>query len=400
MSDTSPSPERVHGSAEQFPGRPLRVAGWTIRPNLVMAPLAGLTDPYFRAVIRRLGGCGLIVTEMVSSEALTRGHDRELRKMRLRHDESPLSVQLIGGNADRMATAAAMAEDAGADFVDVNMGCPVRKVVKGNAGAALMRDAGVARQLLTKMKKAIRVPLTVKIRAGWKHEEGSALEMARLAEDCGAAAIAVHPRSRAQAFRGTADWNVIAQVRAGVSIPVIGNGDVRTVEDADRMEKETGCHGVMIGRGALLNPFIFNQIVDHRSRGTYRWLEPAEIRGIILEQFHAILAGEDEKNAMHKMRTFAGWYSRGVPGGAELRRRINHIRDPKAFIEAVEATLSGGDLDLDPRRGPAYNVEKGLRVDPDTREIASRKVRAQCAGHMQRRSSGHVQPPVDSSRSG
>lgn len=367
MSGKPPAGEKVHGSAEQFPGSPLRVAHWTIRPNLVMAPLAGLTDPYFRAVIRGLGGCGLIVTEMVSSEALTRGHDRELRKMRLRRDESPLSVQLIGGNPDRMAAAAAMAEDAGADFVDVNMGCPVRKVVKGNAGAALMRDTDVARRLLTKMKKAIKVPLTVKIRAGWKQDERSAPEMARLAEDCGAAAIAIHPRSRAQAFRGSADWNVITQVRERVSIPVIGNGDVRTVADADRMEQETGCHGVMIGRGALLNPFIFNQIIDQRSRGAYRWLEPAEIRNIILEQFHAILNGEDEKNAMHKMRTFAGWYSRGVPGGAELRRRINHIRDPGSFIQAVESTLQGGELDLDPRGGASYNVEKGRRVAPDTR---------------------------------
>jgi len=373
VNDTSPAPEKVHGSEEQFPGPPLEVGGWTIRPNLVMAPLAGLTDPYFRAVIRRLGGCGLIVTEMVSSEALTRGHGSELRKMRLRHDESPLSVQLIGGNPARMGDAAAMAEDAGADFVDVNMGCPVRKVVKGNAGAALMRDPGRARELLTKMKKSISIPLTVKIRAGWKNGEGSAVEMARLAEDCGAAAVAVHPRSRAQAFRGAADWSVISEVRAGVTIPVIGNGDVRTVEDANRMEKETGCHGVMIGRGALLNPFIFNQIVDQRSHGAYRWLEPAEIRKIILEQFHAILAGEDEKNSMHKMRTFAGWYSRGVPGGAELRRRINHIRDPRAFIETVETTLRGGDLNLDPREGASYNVLKGLRVDPDTGKTNNRE---------------------------
>ncbi|NIV22007.1 MAG: tRNA dihydrouridine synthase DusB, partial [Gammaproteobacteria bacterium] len=322
---------RTFGTAEQFPGRPLKVADWEIRPNLVMAPLAGLTDPYFRGVVRDLGACGLIVTEMISSEALTRGQDKELRKMKLRQNESPLSIQLIGGNPQRMAEAAAMAEAAGADFVDVNMGCPVRKVVKGNAGAALMRDADRAEDLLTRMKKAIKVPLTVKIRAGWKHEERSAGAMARLAEACGAAAIAVHPRSRAQGFRGGADWSVIREVRESVQIPVIGNGDVRTVEDADRMEAETGCDGVMIGRGALLNPFIFNQIVSQRSRGAYRWLTPVEIRDLILKQFHAILQGEEPKNAMHKMRTFAGWYSRGVPGGAELRRRINHIKDPQEF---------------------------------------------------------------------
>ena len=361
---------RVHGDPGQFPGRPLCVGDWTIRPNLVMAPLAGLTDPYFRAVIRDLGGCGLIVTEMVSSEALTRGHDKELRKMKLRRGESPLAIQLIGGNPQRMADAAVMAEEAGADFVDVNMGCPVRKVVKGKAGAALMRDPETARDLLTRMKKAISVPLTVKIRAGWKDSERSAADMAQMAEDCGASAIAVHPRSRSQAFRGEADWSVIREVRERVTVPVIGNGDVRTVEDADRMERETGCDGVMIGRGALLNPFIFNQIVSQRHQGAYRWLQPQEILRIILDQFHAILEGEDEKNAMHKMRTFAGWYSRGIPGGAELRRRINAIQDPQAFIAAVEATLTGGDIDLDPRHGPSYNPLKGRR-GPDRKQQRS-----------------------------
>ena len=343
MSDAQPVPESW------------TLAGREIHPNLVMAPLAGLTDPYFRAVIRKLGGCGLIVTEMVSSEALTRGSRKILRLLKLRTDESPLAVQLIGGNPTRMAKAAAMAEEAGADFVDVNMGCPVRKVVKGNAGAALMRDPCKTGELLREMKRAISVPLTVKIRAGYKDGERSATEMARVAEDCGAAAIAVHPRSRAQGFRGIADWSVIREVKQGVTVPVIGNGDVTTVEAADRMLRETGCDAVMIGRGALMNPFIFNQIVSHRSRGTYRWLSVAEIKAIIIEQFRAILDGEPPATAMHKMRTFAGWYSRGVPGGAELRRRLNDIQDAAAFFAAIEECLADDRLDLDPSRGPSYN---------------------------------------------
>ena len=350
--------QHLVGSEEQFPGPALEIGAWRIRPNLVMAPLAGLTDPYFRAVIRRLGGCGLIVTEMVSSEALTRGSDKALRMLKLREGESPLAVQVIGGDPERMAHAAAMAEEAGADFVDVNMGCPVRKVIKGNAGAALMRDPRRTGELLRRMRKSISVPLTVKIRAGWKAGERSATQMARIAEEAGAAAISVHPRSRAQQFKGEPDLSVISEVKDAVSIPVIGNGDVRSVEDADRMESRTGCDAVMIGRGALMNPFIFNQIVSQRSRGRYHWLSPGEIKEIILEQFEEILAGEPEKTALHKMRAFGGWYSRGVPGGAELRRRINHIADAHGFIEAVKECLGDDRIDLDPRRGPSYNPDK------------------------------------------
>ncbi|MFQ5720215.1 MAG: tRNA dihydrouridine synthase DusB [Acidobacteriota bacterium] len=350
--------ERVVGSADVFPGRSLDIGPWKIRPNLVMAPLAGLTDPYFRGVVRRLGGCGLIVTEMVSSEALTRGSDKALRMLRLRADESPLAVQVIGGDAGRMAQAAVMAEEAGADFVDVNMGCPVKKVVKGRAGAALMRQPARTADLLRRMRNAMTIPLTVKIRAGWNDGERSAAEMARVAEDAGAAAIAVHPRSRKQQFSGRADWSVIEEVKKAVTIPVIGNGDVRNVDDVERMERETGCDGVMIGRGALINPFIFNQIVAQRSRGHYRWLTPGEIKAIMLAQFDEIVANEPAKMAMHKMRSFTGWYSRGVPGGADLRRRINGIADTKAFLAAIRICLADEHLDLDPRPAPSYNPPK------------------------------------------
>lgn len=296
---------------------------------------------------------------MVSADGLVRGNQATLDYCAFDPVERPIGIQLFGSNPDVMADAARrlcdLPDEQRPDLIDVNMGCPVRKVVKGNAGAALMRDACHTGRLLREMKRAISVPLTVKIRAGYKEGERSAAEMARVAEDCGAAAVAVHPRSRAQGFRGIADWSVIREVKEGLSVPVIGNGDVTTVEAADRMLRETGCDAVMIGRGALMNPFIFNQIVSHRSRGSYRWLTVAEIKAIILEQFHAILGGEPPATAMHKMRTFAGWYSRGVPGGAELRRRLNDIQDAASFLANIEECLADDRLDLDPSRGPAYN---------------------------------------------
>jgi len=313
----------------------LRIRDICICPATILAPMAGITDTVFRRVIRGLGGCGLIMTEFTSAECVVRDSRRSQRYLFFEPDEHPITGQLFGANPESMAAAARMVEELGFDAVDINLGCPAKKVVKCG-GSGLLRDLPLLETILRAVRAAVRIPLTVKIRAGWDEKSIVAAELARMAEANGVEAIAVHPRTRLQGFEGRADWKIIREVREAVGIPVIGNGDVRTPDDAARMVAETGCDAVMIGRTAATNPWIFRQIAQYAADGTCETPTEAARHELLLDYFRRLVQSQTP-DALGKMKQFSCWFTHGVRNGGELRRAVHSSRSTNEVFDRVQA---------------------------------------------------------------
>ena len=320
----------------------MRIGRVALESPFAIAPMAGMTDTAFRRLVKRHGGCGLVVTEMVSAEGLVRGIDRTLEYAEYTEEERPISIQIFGGDPEKMAAAAQIVEGMGADIVDVNMGCPVPKIAKHQAGCSLMREPAHAASVIAAMAKAVKIPVTVKMRAGWNDQQRNAPELAKMVEDAGAAAVAVHGRTAAQSYSGSADWDIVAQIADQLTIPVLGSGDcVEPEQIVERMQ--AGVEGVLVGRGVLRNPWILAQASDLAAGRPKRDVTPEE-RGRFLFDYIDLLLEEriDEARALthdrwvvNKLRALATYYTKGIDNGSHLRSAINSAESLDALRRVI-----------------------------------------------------------------
>lgn len=303
----------------------MKIGNVEIENGLALGPMAGVTDLPFRLLCKEQG-CGMLYTEMVSAKAILYKNKNTNILLNIDKAEHPIAVQLFGSDPDIMAEIGAKVAEGPCDFIDINMGCPVPKIVNNHEGSYLLTQPKLVEEILTKMVKAIKKPVTIKVRKGFKDGEIQAPEIARIAESCGVSAIAVHGRTREQYYSGKADWEIIRQVKEAVSIPVIGNGDVTSPERADAMVKETGCDGVMIARGAQGNPWIFSEMIEHERTGKIP-SRPTneEIRKMMLRHAKLQLQYKGEYLGIREMRKHVAWYTKGLPGSAKLREEINRV---------------------------------------------------------------------------
>ncbi|MCI8466288.1 MAG: tRNA dihydrouridine synthase DusB [Lachnospiraceae bacterium] len=325
----------------------LAIGGVVLDIPVVLAPMAGVTDLPFRMLCREMG-CGLVCTEMVSAKAVfyARKSSRENRNSRelltVSETERPVSMQLFGSEPELLGEIAAFLEPGPYDVIDFNMGCPVPKVVNNREGSALMREPKLAGEILRAIVKAVKKPVTVKIRKGFDEAHVNATEIAKIAEDAGVSAIAVHGRTREQYYSGKADWDIIRKVKEVVSIPVIGNGDIFQAEDAERMMKETGCDGVMVARGARGNPWIFREIKEFMETGNILPRpKPDEIRGMILRHGRMLSEFKGEAQAMREMRKHVAWYTAGSPHSSSLREAVNRVETLSGLEELLSEWTAG-----------------------------------------------------------
>lgn len=321
------------------PNQPLKIGVVTLDNPTVLAPLAGITDLPFRSIVKETG-CALVCSEMISANGICHRSPKTLRMLASRPQERPLSVQLFGADPAVMAQAAQTVEAGGADILDINFGCAVRKIVKTGSGVALMKTPGLAERILQSVRKAVGIPLTIKIRSGWDASGSQALEIARLAEACGVDAVTVHPRTAGQAFRGKSDWALIAAVKAALSIPVIGNGDIVVPEDALAMIAQTGCDGVMIGRAALRSPWIFAQIIALLEGAKPPMPDTAQRLEMMTRYVRAAVDHYGETHACRILRTRLGWFVKGLPRSSKFRETCAHLTSQAQAEALIEAFLN------------------------------------------------------------